>query len=212
LADGIQYVFDQDQLFAITPEAVYGGPIAGGLSRDAVMKKLNAGDDPANVLGNAAATGRSRIARKHIRSLHWIEDAGFLVVKQSWLWDPIRFQFTDRNRGREAFQGVCQELAPGRPVTKGRIGMHDLPVDPKIAIGCLFAFLGLATVVCGAVDALPGNAKVKGGAVAEVLADFGRSLGPEAAFGVGGLGIVAAIALLAVWFTKRPAMESVRVR
>ncbi len=207
-----QYVFDQDRVFAVTPEAVYGGPIAGGLSRDAVMKKLSAGDDPASVIGNAAATGRSRIARKHIRSIHWIEDAGFLVVKQSWLWDPIRFQFTDSKRGREAFEGLCKELAPDRPVTNGRIGMHDLPVDPKVAIGCLFAFLGLATVVCGAVDSLPGNAKVKGGAVAEALADFGRSLGPEAAFGVGGLGIVAAVALLAVWFRKRPAMEFVRVR
>lgn len=207
-----QYVFDQDRVFAVTPEAVYGGPIAGGLTRVSVAEALRKGQDPAALIGNAAATGRSRIARRHIRSIHWIEDAGFLVVKQSWLWDPIRFQFTDRNRGREAFEGLCQELAPDRPVTKGRIGMHDLPVDPNVAIGCLFAFLGLATVVCGAVDALPGNAKVKGGAVAEALADFGRSLGPEAAFGVGGLGILAAVALLAFWFAKRPGMEFVRVR
>lgn len=212
MANATQYVFDQDRVFAITPEAVYGGPMAGGLTREDVIRKLNAGDDPASVLGNAAATGRSRIARRHVRRIAWIEEAGFLVVKQHWLWDPIRFEFTDRTRGREAFEGLSRELAPDSPVQHSRIGMHDLPVDPRVAIGLLFAFLGLATVICGAVDALPGNAKVKGGAVAEVFADFGRSLGPEAAFGVGGLGVVAAIALLAVWYTKRPAMESVKVR
>ncbi len=212
MANDIQFVFDQDRVFALTPEAVYGGPIAGGMKREDVARKLNAGDDPATVLGNAAATGRSRIARRNVRAIAWIEAAGFLVVKQHWLWDPIRFEFTDRKSGREAFEGLCQELAPDRPIRRGRIGMHDLPVDPRVAIGLLFAFLGLATVVCGAVDSLPGNAKVKGGAVAEVFADFGRSLGPEAAFGIGGLGILVAAVLLAVWFAKRPTMEFVRVR
>lgn len=198
-------IVDRDSALIVTPDHLYGGTLIEPTNSERLLEAIRSGAGPAALIRKSPQHGRSKIARRAIRSIAWVESAGVLIVKQHWLWDPIRLPVPNREVGREMFARLHQELGNGKVVRTRKIGMHDLAIDPRLAIGVFFCLLACIAIISGAVDHLPEQrVPVRGYAVGRIFADLGRELGPGLTFGLGCVALIAGMVLLGMWFKMRP--------
>jgi hypothetical protein len=173
-----------------------GKYLSGG---EEVAEKVRAGASPKDVFGWSG----QKLPLANVRSVEWVPAAGTLLVKRHWLRDPWRLTFP----GAETAFRTLAGLMPDAPVTPGKVGPNDLPMDARLGLGVLVAVVGLVALIGGALEGV-GPAPVRG----KVFAQIGAEIGPVPALAVGALALLAGIGGLAWWFVRRPSKVVVRRR
>lgn len=170
--------------------------------------RLLTGETPKEVLGWAA----QRLPLTSVRSVEWVPQVQTLLVRRGWWRDPWRLPFAEADEGEKAFRYLANLLpGPNEPV-EARVGPNDLPMDPRLGVGVLLAFLGLIALVGGAVEGV-GQAPLMGPARRFVVfAELGETLGLGVVVGIGAVALAAGLGGLVWWVRSRPTKWVVRAQ
>ena len=203
---------DGDRIFEIDPwvvaiqgDCLYRRTLPEPRARQLVIGKLRAGESPKELFGWSG----ERLPLRAVRSVAWVPDARTVLIRRLWLRDPWRLVFADCHAG-ETFFRTMAKLFPrsGEPV-EARVGPHDLPLDPRIALGVMFTICGLLALVGGALEGI-GQAPVV--AFEFVFRHLGKALGLTAVLIIGGLALAVGIGGLIGWYRQRPMKVVVSTR
>ena len=176
-------------------DTLYRGKFMNG--GEAAAERIRAGDSPKDVFGWSG----QKLPLAAVRSVEWVPAAGTLLVKRHWLRDPWRLAFP----GAEKAFRILAARIPTATESRSRVGPNDLPMDPRLGLGVLVAFMGLVALIGGALEGV-GPAPMRGRVFAQIGAEIG--LGP--ALAIGALAFLAGIGGLVWWYVKRPDKVVVR--
>lgn len=165
----------------------------------AAASRLRDGEIPASVFGWAS----KRLAISAIRSVQWVPGFRVLLIWQGWWRDPWRISFTSEEEGRQVFERLAPLISDDPRPVKERIGPNDLAIDPAFAIGILLAFLGVVTLILGAVEGVRGELPQGPARKFAIFAILGDAIGVGPAFAVAGVAALGGIGGLIWWSRNR---------
>lgn len=162
--------------------------------------------DPTAVFGRSS----QQLPLSAVRAVEWVPAVRTVLVRRHWLRDPWRLTVTDADAGEQLFRGLAATLpGAGEPVP-GRVGPQDLAMDPKLGLGVLLAFMGLVSLVLGAIEGV-GNAPVQGQARRFLIfAELGETIGLAGVLAIGSAALVGGVVALVLWYRRRPTKWVVR--
>lgn len=165
-----------------------------------INQRLAAGESPREILGWTS----QRVSIEAIRSVEVVPELAIVLVRHVWWRDPWRLKCFDQGQAERLFQELLARLPATEEPRRARISPQDLPMDPRLGLGVFVAFVGLLTILLGAIEGA-GNAPIMGPARRfQLFAELGETIGVVPALVLGAVALGVGIGALEWWRRHRP--------